>query len=154
MINRVEASQASGRTRARHRTKMKGIPCVSETISTRRAGHSVKIQSRSRIKPSAVRPLTDRNVPTRCGWQNEDGRPCGAPVTYNNCAEHFAAVHEIKNIAAKVEVLCRWCALSTEKKVTRKNILRHLREAHLCCPRSRKGIIKCFTDTDDLAPPL
>ncbi|KAI6139232.1 hypothetical protein BKA82DRAFT_1007908 [Pisolithus tinctorius] len=38
-------------------------------------------------------------------------------------------------IAAKVKVLCRWCALSTEKKVTRKNLLRHLREAHLHYPR-------------------
>ncbi|KAI6142131.1 hypothetical protein BKA82DRAFT_1002912 [Pisolithus tinctorius] len=112
MVDRTEASQASG-TRTHHRTKLEGSPCVSEPISTRR----------------------DRNVRTRCSWQNEDGRLCGVPVTHNNCAEHFAAVHEIKNIAAKVKVLCRWCALSTEKKVTRKNLLRHLREAHLHYPR-------------------
>ncbi|KAI6142181.1 hypothetical protein BKA82DRAFT_30542 [Pisolithus tinctorius] len=135
MVDRAKAGQASGRTRAHHRVEREGSPCISEPTSTRRAGHSAKIQFRSQIKSSIVHPLADRNACTCCGWKNEDGRLCGAPVTYNNCAEHFATIHEIKNIAAKVEVLCRWCALSTEKKVIRKNILRHLREAHLHYPR-------------------
>ncbi|KAI6002668.1 hypothetical protein F5J12DRAFT_209603 [Pisolithus orientalis] len=117
MIDGFEANQARGPIRARRRTKMKRGPCASEPISTRRAGRSAKIQSRSRMRPSAVRPLSDRNVRTCCGWQNEDGRLCGEPVTYNNCAEHFAAVHEIKNMAADTEVLCRWCALGAEKKM-------------------------------------
>ncbi|KAI6104474.1 hypothetical protein EV401DRAFT_1893352 [Pisolithus croceorrhizus] len=41
---------------------------------------------------------------------------------------HFAEAHDIKDMAADVEVPCRWCPLSVEKKVVRHNILRHLRE--------------------------
>ncbi|KIO01793.1 hypothetical protein M404DRAFT_725718 [Pisolithus tinctorius Marx 270] len=135
IIDGFEGSQARGHIRTRHRTEMERNPRAHEPISTRRANHSAKIQSRGRKKPSAVRPPLDWNVRTCCGWQNEDGSLCGAPVTYENCAEHFATAHKIKKMAAKVKVLCRWCALSAEKTVIRKNLLRHLREAHLHYPR-------------------
>ncbi|KAI5994224.1 hypothetical protein EDC04DRAFT_1241844 [Pisolithus marmoratus] len=132
--NPLEAYWARDRTRACHQAKVGGRAGASEPIS-RRAGHLSKIRSRPPMRPTVVRQRRYPNVWMCCGWQNEGGGPCGARVTYNNCAEHFAAVHRIKNMAADVEVLCRWCPLSEEMKLTRKNLLRHLREVHLHCPR-------------------
>lgn len=73
-----------------------------------------------------------------CGWQNEDGSRCGASVSRCNCAGHFAEAHGIKNMAADVEVLCRWCPLGAKNVVIRHNFLRHLKEVHLRCPRLNK----------------
>ncbi|KAI6018791.1 hypothetical protein EDC04DRAFT_2607691 [Pisolithus marmoratus] len=132
----LHVNRPRGRARTHHRTMTE--ESASERISTSRAGCFANVESWTVMSPSAVRPLQDRNTQTRCGWQNEDGEPCCELVTYDNCAEHFAAVHGIKNMAGNAEVLCRWCALSAGKKITRKNILRHLREAHLRCSRSQK----------------
>ncbi|KAI6038140.1 hypothetical protein EDC04DRAFT_2040259 [Pisolithus marmoratus] len=132
----LHVNRPRGRARTHHRTMTE--ESASERISTSRAGCFANVESQTVMSPSAVRPLHDRNTQTPCGWQNEDGEPCCELVTYDNCAEHFAAVHGIKNMAGNAEVLCRWCALSAGKKITRKNILRHLREAHLHCSRSQK----------------
>ncbi|KAI6046913.1 hypothetical protein EDC04DRAFT_945476 [Pisolithus marmoratus] len=135
-IDPLEAIRDRGRARSLYRTKTKKSP-ASELISTRCAGYIAKNQSRSRVRPSAVHRLCDRKVRARCGWINEDGSPCGAPITYANCADHFAIVHGIKDKAADVKVHCRWCTSPVEKKIKRKNILRHLREVHLRCSRSK-----------------
>ncbi|KAI6125563.1 hypothetical protein EDD16DRAFT_1557259 [Pisolithus croceorrhizus] len=137
MIDPGGANRARGRAKAGHRTMMQGSPRASEPISAHHTGHCVAKQSRSRIRPSAC-PLRDPNIQTCCGWQNPDGSPCGALLTHHDCAGHFATAHDIKKLAADVEVLCRWCPLSMEKKIMRHNILRHLREVHLRCPRTRK----------------
>lgn len=136
-LNQLNESQARGRIRAHHRTKMKGSPRACKSISIRRAGLS-ETQSRTLVRRSVARPLRYQNVQVCCGWQNEDGRQCGTPVTYNDCADHFSAVHGIIGMAADIKVLCRWCPSSVGKKIKRKNILRHFREKHLHCPRPKQ----------------
>ncbi|KAI6104459.1 hypothetical protein EDD16DRAFT_1008799 [Pisolithus croceorrhizus] len=137
MIDPRGANRARGCAKARH-TMMEGIPRANQLISVCHSGHySAETRLRTRIRPSAG-PLRDPNIQTSCGWQNEGGGLCSLPVTHSNCAAHFATVHDIKNVAADVKVLCRWCPLSAEKKVTRHNLLRHLQEVHPCCPRSKK----------------
>lgn len=82
----------------------------------------------------------DRDVYNPCGWWDDNNRQCGVPISSRDCADHFAAVHDIKNIAWHVEVICRWCSSEAQKKVIRKNLLRHLREVHLHCRRSENRI--------------
>ncbi|KAI6117344.1 hypothetical protein EDD16DRAFT_1588185 [Pisolithus croceorrhizus] len=120
-------NRACGCAKARRRTTVEGSSAVNKSISTRRAGRFAELQSRTRVRPTAG-PLRDQN----------DGNPCGVLVTHHNCAAHFAEAHDIKDMAADVEVPCRWCPLSVEKKVVRHNILRHLREVHLRCRRSTR----------------
>ncbi|KAI6038142.1 hypothetical protein EDC04DRAFT_2040521 [Pisolithus marmoratus] len=78
----------------------------------------------------------DRNVYHPCGWRNDDDKICGVSIKYDDCANHFAAVHDIKNMAWDAKVTCRWCSSKAQKKVKRKSLLRHLREVHLHCLRS------------------
>ncbi|KAI6038143.1 hypothetical protein EDC04DRAFT_2697461 [Pisolithus marmoratus] len=151
MLRQLKGDKARSCTRVRRRVKTEGCSWPSERISTRRAGPLAKIQSRIWTRPSAVRSSRDPDVPVFCGWQNEDGEPCGERVSYVNCAEHFAAFHDIKSMAKDVEVLCRWCPLSGETKIIRKNILRHLREVHLCCRRLKK---QDCTDANDTTSSL
>ncbi|KAI6137346.1 hypothetical protein F5141DRAFT_81662 [Pisolithus sp. B1] len=153
VVDSREANSGPDRAGARHQEKMKGSLRTSKPISTHHADYFSKLQSRSRTGRSAVCSFHDRNARTCCSWQNEDGGLCGAPVTYNNCAEHFPTDHAIKDLGANVEALCRRCPLDTEKKVSRKNILRHMREAHLHRPRSKNGIHEYRTDAD-AAPSL
>ncbi|KAI6142118.1 hypothetical protein BKA82DRAFT_725179 [Pisolithus tinctorius] len=109
-LKQPKESRARGRTRAHHRTKIE---------------RSLRASRLHRY----------RDLQMCCGWRNEDDRPCGAPVTHNDCADHFAAVHGIIDMARDIKVPCRWCPSSAGKKVIRKNILRHIREKHLRCPR-------------------
>lgn len=87
--------------------------------------------------PSADVP---RNLAARdrCGWRDNSGRECGAPITYDNLAHHFAAFHGIRNLASDVEITCCWCPPG--KMVKRENLLRHLREHHLGYQRPKKGV--------------
>ncbi|KAI6142125.1 hypothetical protein BKA82DRAFT_149516 [Pisolithus tinctorius] len=82
-----------------------------------------------------TRLVCDRSVSKPCGWRHNNGTKCGAPVTYD-CANHFAAIHGLENIARDIEIICRWYPTKKPRKVIRNNILRHLREAHLRYPRS------------------
>ncbi|KAI6159412.1 hypothetical protein EDD17DRAFT_1612452 [Pisolithus thermaeus] len=131
------ANRAFGCSKVRRQTTVRGSSAVNKSISTRYAGRFAKPQSRTRVRPSAG-PLCDQNVRACCGWQDEDGNPCGVLVTHHNCAAHFAEAHDIRDMAANVEVPCRWCPLSAEKKVVRHNVLRHLREVHLGYRRSTR----------------
>ncbi|KAI5992923.1 hypothetical protein EDD15DRAFT_956056 [Pisolithus albus] len=72
-----------------------------------------------------------------CGWRDDEGNECGALVHPDDCKGHFATVHGIKKIKWNVKITCRWCPV--EKEVTRKFFLRHMREAHLGCSRTKKG---------------
>lgn len=102
------------------------------------AGRSATSQSRTLTTLPKTRSICDRNVCSPCGWRNDDGKECGIPITYGDCKNHLAAVHNIKNIAWYVEIICRWCSSKAQKKVKRKNMLRHLREVHLCHTRPKK----------------
>ncbi|KAI6038128.1 hypothetical protein EDC04DRAFT_2039154 [Pisolithus marmoratus] len=97
-------------------------------------------QSQTPTRPPKARSACDRNVCIPCGWRDEDGRKCGMPIRYDDCAGHFAAVHDIENITWDVRIFCRWCSSKTQRKVLRKNLLRHLREVHMRYPRSEKEI--------------
>ncbi|KAI6046890.1 hypothetical protein EDC04DRAFT_2624824 [Pisolithus marmoratus] len=72
-----------------------------------------------------------------CGWRGDSGRKCGMHISYGDCVDHFAAIHDIENITRNVKVTCRWCPSKTQKKIVRKNLLRRLREVHLRCLRSK-----------------
>lgn len=85
-----------------------------------------------------ARVVCDRNVHKPCGWQDGEARKCGIPITYY-CADHFAAFHGLENMARDVEIVCRWCLPMEQKKIRRQNMLRHLREVHLCYPRSKNN---------------
>ncbi|KAI6002640.1 hypothetical protein F5J12DRAFT_207943 [Pisolithus orientalis] len=94
-------------------------------------------------------PRTDRSTgpstslptaPKRCGWRDNDGKICDMPVTYNNLVHHFAAVHDIKDMAFDAIIECRWCRPGNRMK--RESILRHLREKHLGYPRRKNGVTR------------
>ncbi|KAI6018792.1 hypothetical protein EDC04DRAFT_2941620 [Pisolithus marmoratus] len=95
-------------------------------------------QPQTPARLSKARLACDRNLRYPCGWRDDDGKICGMPITYGNCANHFAAIHEIKNMAWNAKVICRWCSSKAQKEVKRKSLLRHLREVHLHCLRSEK----------------
>ncbi|KAI6022202.1 hypothetical protein PISMIDRAFT_178147 [Pisolithus microcarpus 441] len=80
-----------------------------------------------------------------CGWKDNDGIVCGGPVTSDNLANHFAALHGIKNMASSVKIDCRWCPSGLRKQVKRESMLRHLREVHLRCPRPKKEAARSFS---------
>ncbi|KAI6139236.1 hypothetical protein BKA82DRAFT_2993061 [Pisolithus tinctorius] len=84
-----------------------------------------------------TRLVCDRIVSKLCGWRDDNGTKCGAPITYD-CANHFAVVHGVENIARDIKIICRWCPTKKQRKVIRKNILRHLREVHLRYSRSTR----------------
>ncbi|KIM51548.1 hypothetical protein SCLCIDRAFT_33337 [Scleroderma citrinum Foug A] len=73
---------------------------------------------------------------TRCGWEDEDGIACGHTID-SECQRHFADVHGIINLPAYAIVSCRWC--KPDYKMRRDGFLRHIREAHLSIPRSKRG---------------
>ncbi|KAI5992905.1 hypothetical protein EDD15DRAFT_953231 [Pisolithus albus] len=102
--------------------------------------HLATAQSKIPTKLAKARTVCDHATSYSCGWRVDKGRKCGIPINYDDCADHFAAFHDIKDMAWNVEVICCWCPSKLRKKVIRKNLLRHLREAHLCYPRSEKGI--------------
>ncbi|KAI6117398.1 hypothetical protein EDD16DRAFT_1010412 [Pisolithus croceorrhizus] len=93
----------------------------------------------SKRRPKA-RSVCDRNTSYPCGWRDDKGRECGMPISYGDCTGHFAAAHGIRNIARSVKVVCRWCPSEPQREVVRKNFLRHVKEVHLCCPRSENEI--------------
>ncbi|KAI6104457.1 hypothetical protein EV401DRAFT_2079134 [Pisolithus croceorrhizus] len=101
--------------------------------------HRPTAQSRVMTGLPKARSVCDRNVSNFCGWRDDKGRKCGIPISYGDCAGHFAASHDIKDIAWNVRLICRWCFSEPQKEIVRKNLLRHLREVHLCCPRSENG---------------
>ncbi|KAI6159399.1 hypothetical protein EDD17DRAFT_902677 [Pisolithus thermaeus] len=146
MISARGAIRGRGCANARHRTTMTGRPRAREPLSVCHASRFAEMQSRTRIRL----PAGPQNIQTcRCGWQNAGGGLCGVLVTRRNCAVHFSTAHGIKNIARDVKVLCRWCPLTAKKEVVRHNLLRHLEEVHLHCPRSNKRIYECYTDVDN-----
>ncbi|KAI6046919.1 hypothetical protein EDC04DRAFT_3136189 [Pisolithus marmoratus] len=97
-------------------------------------------QSRTLMRLPKARSVYDRNLYKPCGWRGDNGRKCGMLIKYDDCAGHFAAVHDIENITWNAQIFCQWCSSETQRKVIRKNFLRHLREVHLRYPRSEKGI--------------
>ncbi|KAI6018809.1 hypothetical protein EDC04DRAFT_2741064 [Pisolithus marmoratus] len=109
---------------------------LSGTI--RRARRFSTAQSGTPTRLPKARSVCDRNVYHPCGWRDDNGRECGTPIRFVHCADHFAAVHDIKDIAWHVKVICRWCSSKAHKKVMRKNFLRHLREVHLRCLRAKE----------------
>lgn len=108
--------------------------------TSRHTRHFATARSKIPAKLAKARSVCDHATSYSCGWRVDKGRKCGIPINYDDCADHFAAFHHIKDMAWNVEVICCWCPSKPRKKVTRKNLLRHLREAHLCYPRSEKGI--------------
>ncbi|KAI5997450.1 hypothetical protein EDD15DRAFT_2410678 [Pisolithus albus] len=72
-----------------------------------------------------------------CGWRDDDGNECGTLVHADDCKGHFATAHGIKKIKWNIKITCHWCPV--EKEVTRKFFLRHVKEAHLGCSRTKKG---------------
>ncbi|KAI6096329.1 hypothetical protein EDD16DRAFT_1673546 [Pisolithus croceorrhizus] len=103
---------------------------------------SATAKSRVMMTLPKARSISDRNVPNPCGWQVDEGRRCGMLISYGDCADHFAAVHDIEHITWNVKVTCRWCPPKRKKEVSRKNLLRHLREVHLRCARSDSRTIQ------------
>ncbi|KAI6038162.1 hypothetical protein EDC04DRAFT_2697733 [Pisolithus marmoratus] len=89
-----------------------------------------------------TRPILGRIAHETCGWKGDDGQVCGNPVTSDSLANHFAVMHGIKNMASDIKVECRWCPPSSQKRVKRESMLRHLREVHLKCSRPKKGDAK------------
>ncbi|KAI6095647.1 hypothetical protein F5141DRAFT_1157887 [Pisolithus sp. B1] len=120
-------------------SRIEGRSLSGPTRPTRR---SATPRSRVVMTLPKARSMSDRNVPNPCGWQVDEGRKCGMPISYSNCANHFAAVHDIEDIARNVKVTCRWCSSKRQKEISRHNLLRHLREVHLCCPRSETRTIQ------------
>ncbi|KAI6020676.1 hypothetical protein BKA83DRAFT_512379 [Pisolithus microcarpus] len=119
------------------------VPCIegrSLSGTLRRTRHSATAQSKIPTKLTKARPACDPAIPYPCGWRVDEGRQCGIPINYDDCAGHFAAFHHIKDMAWNVKVICCWCPPEPPKEIRRKNLLRHLREAHLCYRRSKKGI--------------
>lgn len=102
----------------------------------RRTRHSATAQSKISTKLTKARSSCD---PAPCGWRDNEGKKCGILINYD-CADHFAAFHHIRDTAWNVKVICCWCPPEPPKEIGRKNILRHLREAHLYHPRPGKGI--------------
>ncbi|KAI6046932.1 hypothetical protein EDC04DRAFT_3136192 [Pisolithus marmoratus] len=104
----------------------------------RHARRSSTSQPRTSMRPPEARSVGDRNVYHSCGWQDDKGKECGALIRFGDCPNHFATVHGIKNIKWDAQLICRWCSSETQRKVIRKNLMRHVREAHLGCLRAKK----------------
>ncbi|KAI6038147.1 hypothetical protein EDC04DRAFT_3090947 [Pisolithus marmoratus] len=104
----------------------------------RHARPSSTSQSRTSTRLPKARSVGDCNGYHLCGWQDDNGRECGMPIAFDDCADHLATVHGIKNITWDVKVVCHWCSSNTQKKVIRKNLLRHLKEVHFGCPRAKE----------------
>ncbi|KAI6020716.1 hypothetical protein PISMIDRAFT_8692 [Pisolithus microcarpus 441] len=73
-----------------------------------------------------------RSIP--CGWRDDEGHECTMLVHPDDCKDHFADVHGIKRMAWYAKIICHWCP--SEKEVSRKYFLRHMKEVHLGCSRS------------------
>ncbi|KAI6018798.1 hypothetical protein EDC04DRAFT_2902091 [Pisolithus marmoratus] len=104
----------------------------------RHARRSATSQPRTSMRLPEARSIGDRDVYHACGWRDEKGKECGALIRFGDCPDHFAAVHDIKNIKWDAQLICRWCSPETQKEVIRKNLMRHVREAHLGCLRAKK----------------
>ncbi|KAI6018841.1 hypothetical protein EDC04DRAFT_3144183 [Pisolithus marmoratus] len=89
--------------------------------------------------PAACKP-SNHTAPKHCGWRDNGDRVCDMLVTYDGLARHLAKIHNIKDIASDAKIECRWCFPG--KIVSRKNVLRHLREKHLLCPRRKKRAVQ------------
>ncbi|KAI6095914.1 hypothetical protein F5141DRAFT_623634 [Pisolithus sp. B1] len=118
-----------------HRLPHRDIGDFSMHGRSPEADHSHTSPSMNAPSADAPRNLTARDC---CGWQDNSGRKCGAPVTYDNLAYHFAALHGIRNLASDAKIICRWCPPG--KIVKRESLLRHLREHHLGYQRPKKGV--------------
>ncbi|KAI6046914.1 hypothetical protein EDC04DRAFT_945570 [Pisolithus marmoratus] len=105
----------------------------------RHAHRFARPQSRALTRPPKARSVCDGNMYILCEWRDDNDQKCGMRIEYGDCANHFAAIHNIKNITWNVILICRWCPPKEQKKVLRKNLLRHLREVHFHCVRSVKG---------------
>ncbi|KIK22092.1 hypothetical protein PISMIDRAFT_11818 [Pisolithus microcarpus 441] len=125
--------------RLHSRSRVSRIEGGSFSGTLPRTRHFTAAQSKILMKLAKAHSVCDPATHS-CGWRVDEGRKCGIPINYDDCAGHFAAFHHIKDMAWNVEVICCWCPSKTRKKVIRKNLLRHLREAHLYCPRLEKGI--------------
>ncbi|KAI6020673.1 hypothetical protein BKA83DRAFT_4494475 [Pisolithus microcarpus] len=125
--------------RLHSRSRVSRIEGGSLSGTLPRTGHFTAARSKIPTKLAKARSVCDPATHS-CGWRVDEGRKCGIPINYDDCAGHFAAFHHIKDMAWNVEVICCWCPSKPQKKVICKNLLRHLREAHLCYPRSEKGI--------------
>ncbi|KAI6128546.1 hypothetical protein EV401DRAFT_893495 [Pisolithus croceorrhizus] len=113
------------------RIKYRGLP------GTFYYGHRFAIaQPRTQMKLPKTRSVCDRSTFYSCGWRDDKGRRCGMPISCEDCTGHFAASHGIRNIAWNVKVTCCWCPAEPQKMIVRKNFLRHMKEVHLCHPRS------------------
>ncbi|KAI6095922.1 hypothetical protein F5141DRAFT_624338 [Pisolithus sp. B1] len=111
---------------------------LSRTFHHRR--RSATTRSRLPTRLPKVRLVCCHNVPIPCGWRDDQGRECGMPVNCGNRADHFAAAHGIKKKAWYFKITCRWCPSELPMEVVRKNFSRHVKEVHLGCPRSERGI--------------
>ncbi|KAI5997467.1 hypothetical protein EDD15DRAFT_2245898 [Pisolithus albus] len=110
-----------------------------------RTFHRTCCPATARSRPKATRLSKTRsvcchNVTVPCGWRDDEGKKCGMLISYGDCSGHFSTAHGITNIAWDVKVICCWCPSEPQRVVTRKNILRHMKEVHLCCARSENGI--------------
>ncbi|KAI5997442.1 hypothetical protein EDD15DRAFT_2245822 [Pisolithus albus] len=93
----------------------------------------------ARSRSTRPRKVRRHNGSIPCGWRDEGGKKCGMPISYDDSTSHFATAHGITNIAGNVEVICRWCPSVPQRRITRKNFMRHVKEVHLCCVRSENG---------------
>ena len=96
-----------------------------------RADHTNTYSNVSYPNPSDDAPDVST---TLCGWVDEHGSVCGEPITYD-CVTHLATAHGISKMSPRTRVNCRWC--SPPRRMTLENMLRHVREVHLRCKRSR-----------------
>ncbi|KAI6046881.1 hypothetical protein EDC04DRAFT_2624744 [Pisolithus marmoratus] len=94
------------------------------------------------LKPlAAENPHEDGNIyrvhTATCGWIKPNGLACNERIDYH-CEDHFATAHNIKNLSSGAKIVCCWCPPSAQNKVRRKGFIRHIREAHMRCRRSKK----------------
>ena len=72
-----------------------------------------------------------------CQWTRDDGTICGAQIKGATVPQHLTT-HGVKNMFSGSPLPCRWlgCRLRRDKyTMTRKSIVRHVRERHLGCKR-------------------
>ncbi|KAI5994216.1 hypothetical protein EDC04DRAFT_2804966 [Pisolithus marmoratus] len=90
---------------------------------------------------AAENPHEDGNIyrvhTATCGWIKPNGLACNERIDYH-CEDHFATAHNIKNLSSGAKIVCCWCPPSAQNKVRRKGFIRHIREAHMRCRRSKK----------------
>ncbi|KAI6038126.1 hypothetical protein EDC04DRAFT_2039067 [Pisolithus marmoratus] len=108
-------------------------------------------KSQALTRPPKARSVCDGNMYILCEWRDDNDQKCGMRIKYGDCANHFAAIHNIKNITWNVILICRWCSPKEQKKVLRKNLLRHLREVHFHCVRLEKetSVYGLYTGAND-----